>query len=200
MTLVLASASPIRRQLLANAGLSFEIDPADIDERAAEEPLLRAGATPEDLALALAMAKAASVSERRPGDLVIGADQVLDFNGERLTKPADMQAARRQLLRLAGRTHRLRSAIACARGGEIAWHSVDTATLKMRALQPAAIWRYLAKTGESALQSVGAYQLEGVGVQLFQEIDGDYFAMLGLPLLPLLEFLRSQSAEGVLEC
>ena len=199
MTLVLASASPIRRQLLANAGLSFEVDPADIDERAAEEPLLRAGATPEDLAVALAMAKAVSVSERRPDDLVIGADQVLDFEGERLTKPADMQAARRQLLRLAGRTHRLRSAIACARGGAIAWHAVDTATLKMRALQPAAIGRYLAKTGESALQSVGAYQLEGVGVQLFQEIDGDYFAMLGLPLLPLLEFLRSQSAEGVLD-
>ena len=198
MTLVLASGSAIRRQLLSNAGLSFEVAPAQIDERAAEEPLLSAGAKPEDVALALAMAKALSVSEIRPGDLVIGADQVLDFEGERLIKPADMDAARRQLLRLAGRTHRLCSAVACARGGDIIWQCVDTAALKMRPLQPAAASHYLARAGEAVLQSVGAYQLEGLGVQLFERIEGDYFAILGLPLLPLLGFLRGRDVEGVL--
>jgi septum formation protein len=196
VTLVLASASPIRRTLLSNAGLSFEVVPAEIDERAAEQPLLAAGIMPEDLALALAMAKAASVSERRPNDLVIGADQVLDLEGERLTKPVDMEAARRQLLRLAGRPHQLHSAVACARGGAILWHCMETATLRMRALQAAAVGRYLAQAGEAALQSVGAYQLEGLGVRLFESIDGDYFAILGLPLLPLLGFLRD---EGVIE-
>jgi septum formation protein len=198
VSLILASGSAIRRQLLSNAGVSFEIVPAEIDERTAEQPLLAAGARPEDLALALAMAKAVSVSEARPGDLVIGADQVLDFDGERLIKPGDMEAARRQLLRLAGRTHRLRSAVACARGGEIVWQCVETAVLKMRPLRPAAVALYLAKAGEAVLQSVGAYQLEGLGVQLFERIDGDYFAILGLPLLPLLGFLHSQDVEGVL--
>ncbi|HEX2255781.1 MAG TPA: Maf family protein, partial [Afifellaceae bacterium] len=134
----------------------------------------------------------------RPGDLVIGADQVLEFEGERLTKPADMDAARRQLLRLAGRTHQLRSAVACGRGGEIVWHAVETATLQMRPLTPAAVSRYLAIAGEAVLQSVGGYQLEAVGVQLFEAIEGDYFAILGLPLLPLLGFLRGQPVEGVL--
>lgn len=199
MSLILASASPIRRTLLLHAGLSFEVDPADIDERAAEQPLSDAGATPEDLALALAMAKAATVSERRSGDLVIGADQVLDFMGERLTKPADMEAARRQLLRLSGRTHQLHSAVAGARDGEIVWHSVETATLKMRRFEPATAGRYLARAGEAALQSVGAYQLESMGVQLFEAIDGDYFAILGLPLLPLLGFLREEGVEGILQ-
>ena len=199
MSLILASASPIRRTLLRSAGLSFEVVPAEIDERAAEQPLLAAGATFEDLALALAMAKAASVSERRSGDLVVGADQVLDFMGERLTKPADMDAARRQLLRLSGRTHQLHSAVACARDGEIVWHSVETATLKMRPFEPAALGRYLARAGEAARQSVGAYQLEGLGVQLFEAIEGDYFAILGLPLLPLLGFLREEGVEGILQ-
>ncbi len=199
MSLILASASPIRRTLMRNAGLTFEVDPAHIDERAAEQPLLAAGATPEDLALALAMAKAASVSERRSGDLVIGADQVLDFAGERLTKPADMEAARRQLLRLSGGTHQLHSAVACARDGEIVWHSVQTATLKLRRFEPAALGRYLARAGEAALQSVAAYQLEGLGVQLFEAIEGDYFAILGLPLLPLLGFLREEGVQGILQ-
>jgi septum formation protein len=198
MSLILASASPIRGTLLRNAGLSFEVVPADIDERAAEQPLLAAGATPEDLALALAMAKAVSVSERRSGDLVIGADQVLDFMGERLTKPADMEAARRQLLRLSGRTHHLHSAVAGARDGNVVWSTVETATLKMRAFAPAAAGQYLARASEVALQSVGAYQLESSGVQLFETIEGDYFAILGLPLLSLLGFLREEGVDGIL--
>lgn len=196
MSLVLASGSTIRSALLTNAGIGFETDPPELDERAAERPLLEAGAMPEDIAVALAMAKASLISERRPGDLVIGADQVLEFEGERLTKPGDMEAARRMLLRLAGRTHLLHSAVAAARNGQIVWHHVETPRLTMRKLEPGTIGRYLAATGDAALSSVGAYQVEGHGIQLFDRIEGDYFAILGLPLLPLLAFLRS---EGVVE-
>ena len=196
MSLILASGSAIRRTLLSNAGLEFEVIPASIDERAAEEPLLRSGASPEDIATGLAMAKAASVSEDHLRALVIGADQVLECDGERFSKPADMEAARRQLLRLSGRTHELHSAAAAARGGEIVWRHTRTARLTMRRLEPAAVGRYLARAGEDALSSVGAYQVEGLGIQLFDRIQGDYFTILGLPLLPLLAFLRTQ---GVLE-
>ena len=194
MSLVLASASRTRQSLLRNAGVVFESIPSTLDERAAERPLLEAGATPEDIALALAMAKAATVSAGRAGDLVIGADQVLEFEGERLTKPADMEAARRMLLRLAGQTHLLHSALAAARGGEVIWQHVETARLVMRPLQPASIGRYLAAVGDAALTSVGAYQIEGRGIELFERIEGDYFAILGLPLLPLLAFLREEGA------
>jgi septum formation protein len=188
MSLVLASGSAARRALLNNAGVVFEVVPADIDERAAEQPL--SDAPPDDVAQALAMVKAATVSERRPGDLVVGADQVLAVDGERLDKPADMEAARRQLLRLSGRTHHLHCAVACARAGEIVWQHAESAALTMRALEPGFIGRHLAAVGPEALLSVGAYQLEGRGIQLFDRIEGDYFAILGLPLLPLLRFLR----------
>lgn len=196
MRLILASGSPTRRMLMRNAGLSFEAVPAEIDERAAEQPLLRAGAPPEDLALALAMAKAVLVSEAHPDDLVVGADQILNIAGERLTKPADMEAARRQLLSLSGRTHHLHAGVACARGGAVVWEHVETAALTMRKLDPAFVGRHLARSGPAILDSVGAYQLEGPGIQLFERVEGDYFAILGLPLLPLLTFLRS---EGMLE-
>jgi septum formation protein len=192
MNLVLASASSARRSILQNAGLSFEVVPAEIDERAAEEPLLKAGATPDDIATALAMVKAESVSAARSDALVIGADQVLEVNGEQLSKPADMEAARHQLLRLSGKTHLLHSAVACARGGNVVWQHVETAALTMRKLDPAFIGRYLAAVGGDALKSVGAYQLENRGIQLFEKVEGDYFAILGLPLLPLLAFLRSE--------
>ncbi|WP_417687319.1 Maf-like protein [Roseibium sp.] len=196
MTLVLASGSRIRSELLKNAGLQIDIDPAGVDERAVEAPLIEAGMPPEDLAAILAEAKANDVSERRPADLVIGADQVLAFEGERYTKPADMEAARRQLLNFAGKTHELHSAVVLSRNGEAIWRHVSTARLTMRELTPAFVGHYLADVGEVALSSVGAYQLEGPGVQLFERIDGDYFTILGLPLLPLLEELRVQ---GVLE-
>ncbi len=193
--IVLASASRARQALLTQAGIAYEAVPAKIDERAAEKPLLEAGAPPEDLALALAMAKATSVGEHR-AELIIGADQILAFEGERLVKPADMDEARAQLLRLSGKTHTLHSAVAAVRAGEIVWQYSEAAHLTMRPLTPAFIGRYLAATGPEALESVGAYQLEGRGIQLFDKIDGDYFAILGLPLLPLLAFLRSQ---GVIE-
>ncbi len=192
MSLVLASASHARQAILRNAGIAFEAVPSTLDERAAERPLLEAGAAPDDLAFALAMSKAAIVSAERMSDLVIGADQVLEFEGERLTKPESMEAARRVLLRLRGQTHLLHSALAAARGGELVWQHVETSRLTMRSLEPAAIGRYLAGVGDAALESVGAYQIEGRGVGLFERIEGDYFAILGLPLLPLLAFLRSQ--------
>ncbi|WP_417678226.1 Maf-like protein [Roseibium sp.] len=190
MALVLASGSRIRAELLKNAGLSIEVDPADIDERAVEEPLLKAGFSPEDLAQVLAEAKANDVSERRPGELVIGADQILAFKGERHIKPEDMEAARRQLLAFSGKTHELLSAVVISKDGEAIWRHVSIARLTMRKLTPAFVGHYLAQVGDVALSSVGAYQLEGPGVQLFEKIEGDYFTVLGLPLLPLLAELR----------
>jgi septum formation protein len=194
VTIVLASGSEVRRTLLANAGVPFDVTPAALDERAAEQPLLETGASVEDIALALAMAKAVAVSEKRPEAIVIGADQMLELDGERLTKPTDMEAARRQLLRLSGRMHRLHSTVACARGGQIMWDHVESPRLTMRKLDPAEIGRYLAAAGPTVLASVGVYQLEGLGVRLFDRIEGDYFAILGLPLLPLLKFLRAERA------
>ncbi|MCA1242770.1 Maf-like protein [Stappia stellulata] len=192
--IILASASRIRGELLRNAGLNIIVDPADVDERAIEEPLLKSGFPPADIAEVLAEAKAQAVSERHPGALVIGADQVLEFEGNRLTKPDDMEAARRQLLAMSGKTHALHSAVTLARDGETLWRHVATVRLKMRDFGPAFVGRYLAQVGEVALTSVGAYQLEGPGVQLFETIDGDYFSVLGLPLLPLLARLREQGA------
>lgn len=190
--LVLASGSAARRALLANAGVEFDVVPAGLDERAAEAPLLAAGIDPEGLATALAAAKAAEVATRHPGHLVVGADQVLELDGHRFTKPEDMEAARRQLLELAGRTHLLHSAVAAARDGSILWQHVGTARLTMRPLTPREVGTYLAEVGEPALASVGAYQIEGRGVQLFSAIEGDHFTIMGLPLLPLLAWLRSQ--------
>ncbi len=192
MAIILASASLARQAILKNAGLTVRSQPAGIDERAAEAPLIKSGAGADDLAQALAMIKARHVSEQHPADLVIGADQVLEIEGERLSKPADMTAARRQLLKLAGKAHHLHSAVACCRDGAVIWQHMETVRLTMRPLTPAEIGRYLAKVGASALTSVGAYQIEGPGIQLFERIEGDYFAILGLPLLPLLTFLRAQ--------
>lgn len=190
MTLVLASGSKIRAELLKNAGLSIDVDPADVDERAVEAPLLEADFPPDDIASVLAEAKANDVSARRNGDLVIGADQILAFEGERRTKPDDMEAARRQLLAFTGKTHELLSAVVISKDGEAIWRHVSTARLTMRELSPAFIGHYLANAGDVVLSSVGAYQLEGPGVQLFEKIEGDYFTILGLPLLPLLAQLR----------
>ncbi|MCK7615987.1 Maf-like protein [Roseibium sediminicola] len=191
MALVLASGSRIRAELLKNAGLTIEVDPADVDERAVETPLLEANFLPEDIAAVLAEAKANDVSNRRRGDLVIGADQILAFEGERRTKPEDMEAARRQLLAFSGKTHELHSAVVISKDGEAIWRQVTTARLTMRVLSPEFIGHYLANAGDAVLSSVGAYQLESLGVQLFEKIDGDYFTILGLPLLPLLAELRA---------
>lgn len=196
MPLVLASGSRIRAELLKNAGLEIDVDPASVDERAVEEPLLEAGFSPEDIASVLAEAKANDVSERRPDDLVIGADQILAFEGERRTKPDDMEAARRQLLQFSGKTHELLSAVVISRNGEAIWRHVSTARLTMRDLSPEYVGLYLAAAGDDVLSSVGAYQLENIGIQLFEKIEGDYFTILGLPMLPLLGQLR---ALGVIE-
>ena len=196
MALVLASGSKIRAELMRNAGLIIDVDPANVDERAVEAPLLEAGCPPEDLASVLAEAKANDVSARRPGDLVIGAAQILAFEGERRTKPDDMEAARRQLLAFSGKTHELLSAVVISKDGEAIWRHVSTARLTMRTFSPAFVGHYLAEAGDDVLSSVGAYQLEGLGLQLFEKIDGDYFTILGLPMLPLLAQLREL---GVIE-
>lgn len=188
--IVLASGSVHRRMLLDNAGIAFAVDPSTLDERALEAPLARSGAAPEDVALILAEAKAAEVSARHPGALVIGADQTLSLGDERFHKPADMEAARRALLALSGRTHVLSSAVALVEDGETVWRHVDQARITLRDLSPATIGRYLAEIGDAALTSVGSYQVEGRGIQLMERIEGDFFTIIGLPVLPLLAELR----------
>jgi septum formation protein len=192
--LILASGSPFRKTLLENAGIAFEAVPANVDERALEAPLRNSGVTPEDVALVLAEAKADEVSNRHPRALVLGCDQTLSLEDEVLHKPADMEAARRQLLRMSGKAHHLNSALVLMRGGETLWRHVSVATLTMRALDPAFVGRYLAHVGTKALSSIGAYQIEGEGIQLFEKIEGDYFTIVGVPLLPLLAELRRMGA------
>jgi nucleoside triphosphate pyrophosphatase len=186
--LVLASKSDVRGKILAAVGLRFEIRPANIDERAVERE-----AMPPDAASAaqlLARAKAQSVNAAMAGRPVLGADQTLACGGQRFTKPADRAAAAAQLRTLRGRTHELHSALALVRDGAVLFECVQTARLTMRDLSDAFIESYLDMLGDAALSSVGAYQLEGIGVHLFERVEGDYFTILGLPLLPLLDFLR----------
>ncbi|APG82804.1 Maf-like protein [Sinorhizobium americanum CCGM7] len=189
-SLVLASASPFRRALLENAGLTFAARAAQVDERALERPLEQAGASPSDVALALAEAKAKDVSRHFEGALVIGSDQTMSLGTRVYHKPKDMAEAAEHLLSLSGRTHSLNSAIVLVREGDILWRHVSTAHMTVRPLKRAFVERHLRRVGEKALSSVGAYQLEGEGIQLFEKIDGDYFTILGLPMLPLLEKLR----------
>jgi len=190
MSLVLASTSPFRAAILKNAGLDFRAEGANVDERAVETPLIEADATAEDIATVLAEAKALDVSERNPGDLVLGGDQTLSLEGKLFHKPADMEEARYHLLSFSGKTHQLWSAMSLVRNGETVWRHVAVAHMHVRKLSPEFIGRYLARVGDMALKSVGAYQYEGLGIQLFDEIDGDYFTIVGLPILPLLEKLR----------
>lgn len=192
--LILASASPFRKAMLADAGLDVEAVPAQVDERALEAPLKDTGTSPEDVALILAEAKAVDVSERRPGALVLGCDQTLSLGDEVFHKPADMEGARRHLLALSGKTHQLNSAAVLARDGQVLWRHVGIASLTMRRLDPAFIGRYMARVGARALQSVGAYQIEGEGIQLFDKIEGDHFTIVGLPLLAVLAELRKLGA------
>ncbi|TIN72511.1 MAG: Maf-like protein, partial [Mesorhizobium sp.] len=189
--LILASGSPFRKAMLVNAGVDVEAVPADVDERALEAPLQDSGVSPEDVALVLAEAKATEVSERRPGALVLGCDQTLSLGDEVFHKPADREGARRHLLALSGRTHQLNSAAVLVRDGEVLWRHVGIASMTMRKLDPAFIGRHLARVGAKALSSVGAYQIEGEGIQLFEKIEGDHFTIVGLPLLPLLAELRT---------
>ena len=186
--LVLASKSEVRAKLLAAAGLRLEIHPAAIDERAVEA---EAGAV-DAVAVArlLARAKAEDVDAALPGRLVLGADQTLALGETRFSKPADRAAARAQLQMLRGKTHCLHSALALARDGEVLFEHGATARLTMRAFSNDFLEDYLDVAGTAVLASVGAYRLEGAGIHLFERIEGDYFTILGLPLLPLLDFLR----------
>ncbi|APO72869.1 Maf-like protein [Rhizobium etli 8C-3] len=192
--LILASSSPFRQMLLKNAGLEFEAHAAKIDERAIEAPLEREGISPDTVALVLARAKADEVSGRFPDALVIGSDQTMSLGRRVFHKPHDMAAAADHLRLLSGQTHRLNSAIAIIRNGALLWEHVSHASLTMRVLSSDFISRHLSRVGNKALGSVGAYQLEGEGIQLFSKIDGDYFTILGLPMLPLLAKLRELDA------
>ena len=193
--LILASQSRARQALLANAGISFEAVTAEIDERAVQQA--SGLSAPGEIASLLAREKALSVSARQPGQFVIGADQTLAL-GERLfSKPAGRAQAAEQLRALAGQRHELHSAVAVARDGKILFEAVAIAGITMRRLGEAEIDVYLDQAGEAVTSSVGAYQLEGLGVHLFERIEGDHFTILGLPLLPLLAFLRSERLLGV---
>ena len=195
--LILASTSKARARLLEAAGLSFIIEPPGLDEGAMLQAISgEKSLEPSDVAEVLARAKAEAVSDLASGAYVIGADQVLELDGRILSKPDSMEAARRQLLDLRGRSHTLHTAVVVATRGATVWAQTETARLTMRKLTPEFIGRYLAAAGEEVLGSVGAYQIESIGIELFEKIDGDYFAILGLPLLSLLDTLRR---EGVIE-
>ncbi len=193
--LILASQSRARQALLSNAGLEFEVATADIDERAIQQA--SGLSRPGDIAGLLAREKALWVSSRQPGQWVIGADQTLALGSRLFNKPAGRAGAAEQLRALSGRGHELHSAVAVARDGNILFSDVSIARMLMRQLDEIEIDEYLDTAGEAVTSSVGAYQLEGLGVHLFERIEGDHFTILGLPLLPLLTFLRSKGLLGL---
>jgi nucleoside triphosphate pyrophosphatase len=193
--LILASQSRARQVLLANAGISFKSIPADIDERAVQQ---KSGlSAPADVAAVLAREKALWVSSHQPGSFVIGADQTLALGDRLFSKPAGRAQAAEQIRTLAGRSHELHSAVAVACDGAILFETVTIARMTMRTLGEAEIAAYLDEAGAAVTSSVGAYQLEGLGVHLFDRIEGDHFTILGLPLLPLLAFMRSEHLLAV---
>jgi septum formation protein len=192
LPLVLASSSTVRRALLEAACVPLEVRPATVDERAIE-----AAAPDKDpvaVAALLAREKALRVAADMPGRLVVGADQVLTFEGRRVDKPVDRAAARAQLRAFAGRTHELHAGVAVARDRALLFEHVDVARLTVRALSESFLDRYLDAAGAAVTVSVGAYQIEGIGIQLFDRLDGDHFTVMGLPLLPLLAYLRAEGS------
>jgi septum formation protein len=186
--LVIASKSAVRRAVLEAAGIPLEVHPADIDERGIEAR--SSAAAPGEVAALLAREKARAIAAMMPGRLVLGADQTLALGQRRFSKPADRTAAREQLQALRGRTHELHSAVAVVRGTEVLYDRVEVARLTMRAFSDDFVDRYIDTAGSAVMASVGAYQLERTGIHLFSRIEGDHFTVLGLPLLPLLDFLR----------
>ena len=187
--LVLASKSAIRHAILRDAGIPVAVEPADIDERAIEQRSAKQDAG--ELAAVLAREKARTVAARLPGRLVLGADQTLALGERRFSKPSDRAGARRQLAALRGQTHELHSAIALARGSSVLFEHREVARLTMRSFSDQFLDAYLDAAGAALTASVGGYQLEKVGIQLFEQIQGDHFTILGLPLVPLLEYLRT---------
>jgi septum formation protein len=194
--IVLASTSAIRMQVLRAAGVPFEAEPAGVDETTIKDSLVAEGVGPRDIADALAEAKAVKVSRRRQG-LVIGADQTLDFEGRLLDKAETMDEARARLKEMRGKSHKLHCGMVVARDGQPIWREVVTTTLRMRPFSDDYLEGYLQRNSPGILSSVGCYQLEGEGVQLFDRIEGDYFAILGLSLIPLLDFLRRHEAVAL---
>jgi septum formation protein len=189
---VLASASASRRAMLSAAGVEFIVDPPNVDEAHLKRGFVASGLDVRQAAEALARAKADDGLSRHPGRIVIGADQMLECDGEWFDKPADRTAAARQLQRLAGRTHRLVSAVVALRDETHDWSHIDTAELTLRPFGADFVEAYLDAAGDRVLSSVGCYQIEGLGIQLFSAIAGDHFTIQGLPLLPLLAYLRNQ--------
>ena len=189
--LVLASKSLARRTMLGAAGIPVEVVPPEIDERAIERA--RGGSLDAgEIALLLAWEKASAVSHRLPGRLVLGADQTLALGERRFLKPAGREQAREQLQALSGKTHRLHSALALVRDGSVLFKSADTATLTMRELSGEFLESYLDAAGDAVTESVGGYQLEKLGIHLFARVEGNHFTILGMPLMPLLDFLRHE--------
>jgi septum formation protein len=189
--LILASTSATRQRLLRDAGIHFTAEAAQVDETVVLESLAAEKVRGRDAADVLAELKAVRVSGRHPGAMVIGADQVLSLGTEMFQKPVDRAAARAQLQRLRGGTHVLSSAVCVARDGSVVWRVVEEAKMTMRAFSDEFLDAYLVEAGEDILGSVGAYHVEGLGIQLFSRIDGDSFTIQGLPLLPLIDFLRT---------
>jgi septum formation protein len=197
MTLILASASESRARILRAAGVPFDIQPAHVDEDMAKEALLAQGASHAAIADALAELKAVRVSAARPGALVLGADQVGSFDGALLSKCESMDEAAGLLRQLRGKTHELISALVLAKNAAAVWRHTSRARLTMRNFSDAFLGEYLAYEGEALLTGVGCYRVEGPGAQLFEKIDGDYFSIQGLPLVPLLAALRTQGAIAI---
>jgi len=190
LKLILASASPARAEMLKGAGLDFDVTPAVVDEVSLREHLLAEGAPLSEVAVLLAEVKARAVSRAHPDALVIGADQVLLLGHEIFEKPGDIRTARETLQRLRGRTHELISAVALVHNGDCVWQGSEAARLTMRDFSHEFLEDYLEVEGDAVASCVGAYRLEGPGAQLFEKIEGDYFTILGLPLLQLLAVLR----------
>jgi septum formation protein len=196
VTFVLASASASRASLLRAAGVAFQVAPADLDEAALMRDLQAKGAEPAEVAASLAACKALAVARENPGALVLGGDSVVAFEGDLISKCSGMPAAEALLRRLSGNRHLLVSAAALARDGEIVWRHASPVNLTMRRLGEAFLAGYLAAEGPALLSTVGCYRFEGLGAQLFESVEGDYFSVLGLPLLPVLAALRREGVLG----
>jgi len=195
-TLVLASASAVRTRLLTSAGVPHLVDPAHVDEASVRDALLAENTPHFAIAETLAELKAQKISRERDGALVLGADQVLSCAGVLFEKPVGLEGVREHLEALMGKPHTLHTSACVVRDGTVLWHANTEAVLHMRTLSPGFVSGYIEDVGEAVCQSVGAYQLEGLGAQLFSRVEGDFFDILGLPLLPLLEFLQT---NGILD-
>ena len=190
--LCLASASQSRQTMLMNAGLKFDIMPAHIDEEIILKNMQQENNSVEEIAYQLAKEKSLYISKECQEKYVIGSDQILSLDNKSFSKAKNREEAKDKLLELQGKTHQLTSSVCVSKDNKIIWQTTDTATLKIKSLDESAIDHYITKAGDDVYNCVGCYALEGVGIQLFEEIKGDYFTILGMPLLPLLNFLESE--------